>query len=463
MLRFDDKSGVWLYYGRVAVPDDRALRQRILHECHDTVDKGHFGYDKTLNALARRFFWPRQATSVKKYVRSCPVCQRMKASQQLPAGLLQPLHVSTVPWAEITMDFITDLPPCDGYDAIWTITDRFTKMAHFVPITKTVTADVLAGLFMQHVYRLHGAPAVIVSDRDTRFTNPFWKSFTTMLGTKLSMSTAFHPATDGASERANRTVQQMLRCFVDARQSNWAKLLPVVEYAHNDSVNTTTGLTPFFLLYGSQPMSSLDVELRDVPNHHVAEVVQRMDMHKAVVDTTRVMLEEARVTQQLSTNSRRRDEQFVVGQEVFLSSQNITWPAGMSKKLVPRYLGPFKVTAVLGPVTYKLELPSTMRIHNVFHASLLKPWVQSDSSAFPAARDPEYEPPPVDVEDDQYLVECIVAGPAMKGPPGHQNAWYKIKWVGYSHAHNKWRRYDDIHPDIIAEYEAARAAAAVNG
>ena len=120
-------------------------------------------------------------------------------------------------------------------------------------------------------------------------------------------------------------------------------------------------------------------------------------------------------------------------------------------------------TAVLGPVTYKLELPSTMRIHNVFHASLLKPWVQSDSSAFPAARDLEYEPPPVDVEDDQYLVECIVAGPAMKGPPGHQNAWYKIKWVGYSHAHNKWRRYDDIHPDIIAEYEAARAAAAVNG
>jgi hypothetical protein len=135
MLRFDDKSGVWLYFGRVAVPNNKALRQRILHECHDTVDKGHFGYDKTLNAVARRFFWPRQATSVKKYVRSCPVCQRMKASQQLPAGLLQPLHVSTVSWAEITMDFITDLPPCDGYDAIWTITDRFTKMAHFVPIT----------------------------------------------------------------------------------------------------------------------------------------------------------------------------------------------------------------------------------------------------------------------------------------------------------------------------------------
>ncbi len=444
---FDDVRQVWLFHDRVAVPNVPALRQRIMQECHDTPSNAHFGVEKTTYAVCSRFWWPRMARAIARYVKSCPVCQRIKADKQTPAGLLQPLPIPEQPWDDIAMDFITDLPVCEGFDAVWTITDRLTKATHFVPCCKRTSSKELSVLFLSHVYRLHGIPKSIVSDRDGRFLNPFWKDFMGRLGTSLKFSTAFHPCTDGASERMNQTLEQMLRGFVSARQDNWVQLLPMMEFAYNDSVHASTGATPFYLMYGLNPRAPVDAALQG-SRGMAAE--QQWSEHEAAVKLAQQHLQLAQSKQQEYVNRHRRDVHFVVGDKVLLSAKNLSWPPEVSRKLVPKFLGPFEVQEVMGPVNYRLKLPRTLPIHNVFHVSLLKPWVANDSTEFPQQRDPQNHPPAIYQDDPQYIVEALVGGPSKRGRSRFN--WYKVRWQGYGREDDDWIREDDIHQDLIDEY-----------
>ena len=202
----------------------------MLQIYHD--HSGHVGWQKTYELLNRLCYWPNMFDDVVKYIQQCSQCQQNKPGNALPYGLLQPLKIPDRPWQSISMDFITNLPKSKGFDNLLTVTDRFTKMVHLLPTWSTATAKDIADLVIKHVIRLHGIPEDIVSDRDTKFVNNFWKAIMDTLNVKLNMSSTAHPETDGQSERTNRTVITMLRSYVNEKNNDWAQHIPIIIYVN---------------------------------------------------------------------------------------------------------------------------------------------------------------------------------------------------------------------------------------
>jgi len=225
------ENGVLYRKGSLWVP--QGLIQRILESEHDTKVAGHMGQDKTIELIRRNFWWPKMNEQIIDFVRSCPECQQNKAARHQPYGLSSPLELPYAPWQSIAMDFITELPRSEGCDQLWVVIDRFTKMAHFIPLKEKTAAD-LVKIFAREIWRFHGLPTDIVSDRDSRFTSETWKGFLELLGIRPRMSTAFHPQTDGQTERLNQTIEAYLRAFVAKEQNNWVALLPMAEFVYNN-------------------------------------------------------------------------------------------------------------------------------------------------------------------------------------------------------------------------------------
>ncbi|CAI5460341.1 unnamed protein product [Closterium sp. Yama58-4] len=203
LLQWEKDLAVRKGSGKIWVPNYAPLRQILLEEFHDVPYAGHFGSNKTLAGIAKYYYWPREAADVQQFVTSCDTCQRMKSSKQKKAGLLQPLPVPEQPWQVVSLDFITGLPSTSrGHDSILVVIDKFSKMGHFIPTNATATADATARLFFDRIITIHGIPATLISDRDPKFTSKFWKELMGLLGTKLAMSSAYHPqtATNGATQ-----------------------------------------------------------------------------------------------------------------------------------------------------------------------------------------------------------------------------------------------------------------------
>lgn len=213
-----------------------------------------------MDLLSRYYYWPSMHQDVKDYVSSCHACQSNKARNAKLEGLAQPLPHPPRRWDQVSMDLITQLPRTkSGNDAIVVVVDKYSKMLHCFPTTTTVTAPQLAKLFFDEIVRHHGVPSSIISDRDPRFTSSFWQQLWKQLGTKLAMSTAYHPQTDGQTERANRTIEEMLRAYVNSKQNDWDQHLTAVEIAYNNSKQMSTGFSPFYLNYGQHPSTPLSV------------------------------------------------------------------------------------------------------------------------------------------------------------------------------------------------------------
>ncbi|GJP84837.1 hypothetical protein CLOP_g14887 [Closterium sp. NIES-67] len=239
--------------GRIWVPSYRLLRKLLIQEVHDSNLSGQFRVDKTLKALQRFYYWPDMVTDVQRYVAACPICQRMKSSHQRPTGLLQPLEPPQRPWQHVTMDFVTRLPAGpSGNDVVLVVVDRLTKMAHFAPCRTTITAEETARLFISTVVRLHGIPAAIISDRDPKFTSKFWHDTWARYGTHLQFSSAYHPQTDGQTERTNQRMEQLIRTNCPDRKK-WEDVLPMLEFSYNNAPSATTNPSPFYLNYGMDP------------------------------------------------------------------------------------------------------------------------------------------------------------------------------------------------------------------
>ncbi|GMF46125.1 unnamed protein product [Phytophthora fragariaefolia] len=237
---------------RVVIPADDDLRARLVYEYHDAPVGGHLGREKTFAAISRDFFWPRMYKWIRKWIRSCEICQRVKpvASKQAP---LRPLPITTSAWRSISMDIIFGLPrDAQGRTGILVFVDHFSKMVHLAPVAAEVTADESAELFLDLVFRHHGLPESIVLDRDPRFTSAFWTRLFALLGTRLLMSTAAHPETDGQTERVNRVLEDVLRSYATSFPS-WSSFLPMAEFALNNATHASTGLTPFFVNNARHP------------------------------------------------------------------------------------------------------------------------------------------------------------------------------------------------------------------
>ena len=428
-------NGLLFKDGRLYVPEGE-LRMEALRSCHDSPLAGHFGRRKTAELLDRNFWWPRMEVSVQEYCDSCDVCMRAKGSRHKPYGLLMPLQVANRPWSSVSMDFIVDLPQSAGMTAIYVVVDRFTKMAHFIPIKGLPSAEETAELFIQHVLRLHGVPEEIISDRGSQFVSHFWKRFLELLNIKRCLSTAYHPQSDGQTERTNQTLEQYLRCFVSYHQDDWHSFLPLAEFAFNNTISASTKLTPFYAYTGTHPkFEFLSIKESIVPA--VEDRFRKLEVvHQELRDNLAMANQEGK---RFWDQHRKKEPEFVVGEEVWLDSQNVSL-GRPCPKLDHKNLGPYKVRRRVGKLSYELELPPWLKIHPVFHVSLLEK-VKKNSMSDRRQVNP---PPPVIVEDhEEYMVSKILDSRIIRN-----RLQYFIDWEGYPPSERCWVYASEIHAPI---------------
>jgi hypothetical protein len=320
------------------------------------------------------------------------------------------------------MDFIVDLPESNLFTSIWVIVDRFTKMAHFIPLSIGTNAESLAKIFLDRVWKLHGLPDDIVSDRDSRFTAKFWSELLERLRIKRKMSTARHPETDGQTERVNQSLEQYLRIFCNYEQSDWSEMLPMAEYAYNNSVTSATGMSPFYANYGFHPRTNWPTQV--VGRNLQSEVYTHWleQTHEAVRD----QLKRTRERMNRYFDERKLEgPKFQVGDKVLLNGKDLNTKRP-SKKLDDKHYGPFVITKLVGNRAAQLELPSSMRIHPVFHIGLLEPY----RTATLIDR-PEPRPSPIEIDDtEEWKVESIL-GSEFRSVKGLRKVYYLTKWEGY--------------------------------
>ena len=441
-------DGLLFFDNLIYIPDDDALRLEIMRMHHDDALAGHYGTAKMLELLSRNYHFPGMSAYVKKYVETCDICARGKASRHAPHGELAPLPVPVGPWKGISCDFVVDLPVSHGYDSVLVFIDRFTKMCHLIPCTKTAAAPDFARLYMDYIVRLHGLPDSIVSDRGAIFTSKFWKALARMTGTKRKLSTAFHPQTDGQTERMNQTVEQYLRMHCNYQQDNWAELLSLAEFSYNNAYQQTIKCSPFYANYGYNPQFTVDPRRTDsktteIPAPAAKAVAEKL---KALHDDLTEAIKVVQNYQAQYYDAKHKPIQFQKGDRVWLRSVNVRTER-QSRKLDWKRLGPFTITERIGTQAYRLELPKAMKIHPVFHVVLLEPYKQSDIPG--RTRDP---PPPVIIDDGvQYEVEEILDAKISR-----RRLVYLIKWKGYPDSENSWEPAINVKnaPQLIERFHA---------
>lgn len=246
-------DGLLRFKGKIWVGRNYKLQQLLIQALHSSAVGGHSGIPVTYHRLKHLFAWPGMKKPVIQFVSSCTVCQQAKAERVKYPGLLQPLPVPAEAWQTITMDFIEGLPMSGGKNCVLVVVDKFSKFGHFIPLKHPFTAAGIAKIFMQHVYKLHGMPSAIVSNRDKIFTSQLWRNMFTLAGVSLNMSSAYHPQSDGQTERVNQCLETFLRCFVHACPHKWLEWLYLAEFWYNSSWHSALQMSPFEALYGYAP------------------------------------------------------------------------------------------------------------------------------------------------------------------------------------------------------------------
>lgn len=445
---WSEDDGLLYYKNRLYVPNDIQLRREIAQLHHDHPAAGHRGQAATVISACRDYWWPNITGFLRNYVKGCSTCQSTKIQTRRPPVPMMPIPAEhTLPFQTVTMDFIVDLPESDGYNAIAVFADHdSSKAAIMVPCLTTITAEQTAELYFNHVFRHFGLPKTAISDRGPQYNSAFLHELYRKLQIDQRFSTAYHPQTDGGTERINQELEQYLRAFCNYRQNNWAKLLLFAEFAHNSAQHATTGQTPFYLLMGYHP--------RWFPNINQQTNVPAVKSRLEELQRVRKDAEHAHqiAADIMRNNHPGRQPMYKEGDRVWLEGKNLT-TTHPAAKLRPQRMGPFPIEKVMGPITFRLTLPPSWRIHPVFHAGLLSPYNETTEHG-PNATNP---PPELINDEEQWEVDEILDS-EWKAPQGKRTPilHYLVHYTGYDNADNEWRPHHefDLDDQVVLDFYA---------
>lgn len=372
------------YQPRLCVPKDQ--RQRLLEETHEQAYEGaHQGPEKLWQKLSDRFYWKRMKADILTFVQSCDVCQKIKPSNFNRYGYLIPNPIPSRPYQSIAMDFIVNLPWSEGFNAIHVTVDRLTKHGIFSPTTTGLDAEDFGMLFVQKVACRFGLPESIICDRDPRWTSDFWKGVARFLRTKMSLSSSHHPQHDGQTEIVNRFLEVMIRAFCAGHKETWAIWLPLLEWAYNASVHTSTGATPNFLMFGFEPRTPVDFLLpkntrgKEVERTGSEKWLDHLQMHR---ESTCRAIAHAQHHQAREHNKHRRPVPDIEeGDKVLVNPHSLEWAEskGEGSKLMTRWIGPFEVIQKVNPNVFRLRMGDNYPGSPVINIQHLKKYI-TDSS-----------------------------------------------------------------------------------
>jgi hypothetical protein len=423
-LKKSNNQNILFYKGKNYIPRNMDLRRDIVKTFHDHETAGHPGEIGTYNAVRQHYWWPGLRTFVKNYVQGCGICQQFKIDRtpSKPAYIPTEGAKSTRPFANCSMDLITDLPPADGYDSILVVVDQgLSKGVILTPCNKTLTSEDTARLLLENLYKRFGLPDKMISDRGPQFASKAFVELLKLLGIKSALSTAYHPQTDGTTERVNQEIEAYLSIYCASHPEDWPQALHTMEFTHNNRRHADRQHTPFELMFGESPVA-IPLSFENTKYPSIEEKLTTLSRNR----------EEALAAHELA-RSRMADRRkstftpFTKGSRVWLDSRNIK--TIYHKKMKPKREGPFIITEVLGPVTYRLQLPASWRIHNVFHAALLRPYKENETYG------ENYPQPPAELVEGEEVYEVETILNHRKRGRGYQ---YFIKWRGYPITDASW-------------------------
>jgi hypothetical protein len=431
---------------RVVLDTDEA-KADAMKKAHDDPTGGHFGAKRTREKLLRYYVWKGLGRDVDAYCKDCLPCRRSTPARHRPYGLLAPLPPPTRAWEQVTMDFITELPPSSYggvvYDAILVVVCRLTKMAHYIPARGDWDGTDLAQAWIREIIRLHGIPEQIISDRGPLMNAKHWKTFQYYLNSRRVLSSAYHPQTDGQTERQNQTLEQYLRCYCTLEQDDWALWIGLGEFAYNDSEHATIKTTPFRAYYGQDPRGA------EWPSITMSKGKSALGLQTAakvisVQKECRKNILLANAYQKEYADKKRLPATFKIGDQVLVSTRHMK-SARPKRKLDWKYVGPGTIVDQYGPSAYKVDLPGLGKIHPVFHASLLEPYSPSGSIPHPEA-------PTVDTlqsfSDDVYEVDRV-----LERRQSGEGQWeYLVSWKGYPQEENSWEPAPNLSASTLKKF-----------
>ncbi|GJU47873.1 putative reverse transcriptase domain-containing protein [Tanacetum coccineum] len=425
-----DDGGIH-FFDRIWNPSVGGIRKLILDEAHTSKYSIYPGADKMYYDLRDLYWWPGMRRNIAEYVSKCLTCSKIKAEHQKPLGLLQQPEIPEWKWEKITMDLVTKLPKrSSGYDAIWVVVDRLTKSAHFLPIREDYKTEKLARIYINKIVPRHGVPVSIISDRDGRFASHLWQALQKALGTKLNMSTTYHPETDGQSERTIQILEDML---------------------YHKSIKCA----PFEALYGRK-CRSLVIWAEVGESQLIGPEIVQETTEKIVQIKER--LKTARSRQKSYADKRRKPFEFKVGDRVLLKVS--PWKGvvrfGKKGKLAPRYVGPFEIVECVGPIAYRLKLPQELScIHDTFHVSNLKKCLAESNVQLPLEE--------IEIDENLRFVEepIEIVGRDVKKLKRKRIPLVKVRWNSRQGAEYTWEREDQFktkYPHLFAPTSSAVAS-----
>lgn len=424
--------------GRLVVGSDPQLRSKIMQWLHTSAQGGHSGVEATYQRVKSLFFWSGMKTDIATFIKRCPTCQRCKYETAAYPGLLQPLPIPERVWEEVSMDFIEGLPKSMGQEVILVVVDRLSKYAHFVTLSHPYTAVEVAQAYLDNIYKLHGFPASIVSDRDKVFISTFWTSLMTVQGVRQHLSTAYHPQSDGQTEVLNRCLETYLRCMCFNKPKDWAKWIPLAEFWYNTTYHSATHKTPYEVLYGQPP----PVHRPYISEQSVVDTVDRSLLARE--QTLRLLKEQlARAQNRMRqlADKHRSEREFQVGDWVYLKLQAYKQHSVAQRphhKLSSRFYGPYQVLKRVGKVAYTLQLPPTSKIHPTFHVSLLK------KHHGPPPPTPLETPPPAEDANLASKMPYQLLDKRMVKKNNRAHVQWLIQWTNSAPEDATWESADRI-------------------